>query len=637
MHAGDGDSAGCGGNENLKRKIVLGFCSIILFLSVLPVAVSQEPSPSGDISFMPNVIPETSVTFVNSSFVFDWLGNHFEVAMFLSVNETEFELELEEEGKIKLKLKIEDDPEIEYDYDAEWENVTEKSVNNVIWGLNIWNIPDEIANYTDSFSFKIVKANFNLSKIELENVEFLEEGYNITRLHLPDNLVLSYEDLQVYGYDVEVSELECKVFGVKGKTVWNLDPITYSSPIITVVGETGKGDTEVNAYNFWDVWNASNVNGWDIVQMSFTSENVSFDFGARLQIGDASTPTWFADTEKQVTFNSTVLSANSQILIDVKNNGHFRVGQVLDATDKLSYKGCQFTALDSYLYVAWVKNRAGGDTQIYSSSFTQVDKGNFKDHSFGNDDATEMPFWNNIIDHGLIGGKWDISHTIWQYGYTVISYTTTGDFRDSFIFKPYHAFYFYSWYGDAPIKNVIVRQCRNKVFRCYAVTIAKYLVNFDVDTWSFYWLETSIGEIYRQYEFDLTVTYPNGTAIQNANVTIKHYGQGETQDFTELTDSNGHISTKTLTKGFYNQTGGDTMYSLEPFNLQITNITDYQTYNGNFTLPEKKGWIIALTTDIEDDTYVWWTLSLCWIPVAIALLIVAQKRRLRAERTRNNS
>ena len=60
-----------------------------------------------------------------------------------------------------------------------------------------------------------------------------------------------------------------------------------------------------------------------------------------------------------------------------------------------------------------------------------------------------------------------------------------------------------------------------------------------------------------------------------------------------LTPANGSIPTQTLTQGFYNQTGGDTIYSFNPYNITITK-TDYFTYTQLFTLNDKKAWQIAL-------------------------------------------
>ena len=148
---------------------------------------------------------------------------------------------------------------------------------------------------------------------------------------------------------------------------------------------------------------------------------------------------------------------------------------------------------------------------------------------------------------------------------------------------------------EATVRNPVLRN------NTYAVGLLGtafeanlYLINPDADVWSINWkYPTSTGKVWRQYEFDLTVTYANGTAIQNANVTLSHYGENAGQDFTELTDANGQISTKTLTMGFYNATGGDTIYDYNPYNLTITK-DGYQTYTKNFTLTEETDWTIAL-------------------------------------------
>ncbi len=128
-----------------------------------------------------------------------------------------------------------------------------------------------------------------------------------------------------------------------------------------------------------------------------------------------------------------------------------------------------------------------------------------------------------------------------------------------------------------------------------------YLVNVDSDSWSMTWFSTGSGETYRQYEFDLNVTDTSGTPIQNANVTVKHYGQTEAQDFSVLTGANGSFSTQTLTMGFYNQTGGDTIYSYNPHNLTVT-ASGYRTYTANITLNDKTDWTITLETPAAAET-----------------------------------
>lgn len=561
----------------MRKGFLCLFLILFLIAFDIPLIRPREVN-NGNISFQPNSIPDVNVYYDNYDFVFEYKSFFIRIRPFVIYNETYY-------GMKQIVTWIKNNyPNVNY----KW--LVDKAVNAIHYGFNLTKLPQNIADKIDYLGFRLMDLNFPLSWFKLEEIEIVgEEVYNFTRIHIPKaNLVFSFEDLYPYGYSIEhINSTYILIGNVKGKMDLIIDPITFSGGIITVTGYT-----EGSPATFWDLWNASNVNAWNVSEKTDSSENTQFAFGCRIQIGTGSA-TWFADENIQVIFNSTALSGNSQSLIEVKNNAHFRVGQILDATDKLSYKGCQFIALDSYLYISWVKNNVGGEVEIYSSSFIQVDKTEYRDHSFYNLDSTEMPFWNNLLEHSNFLGVWDISHVIMQYGSYQIGYKTTGDFRDSYLFKGYHAFYFHSTYGNAPIKNVIVRQRRYRTFRVTSLTIDKYVVNFDVDTWDFFWIGTSTGEIYRQYEFDLNTTFANATAIQNANVTLSYYGEGGGTIGSWLTFANGTIPTQTLNMGFYNATGGDTLYNYNPYKLTII-LNGYQTYTKNFTLEEKTDWRIAL-------------------------------------------
>jgi hypothetical protein len=72
------------------------------------------------------------------------------------------------------------------------------------------------------------------------------------------------------------------------------------------------------------------------------------------------------------------------------------------------------------------------------------------------------------------------------------------------------------------------------------------------------------------------------------------YGQGYSVLYNATLNGDGTIETQTLSKEFYNSTGGDTPYSYEPFNLKIYNCSGYQPYESNFTLSEATSVTIAL-------------------------------------------
>jgi len=130
-----------------------------------------------------------------------------------------------------------------------------------------------------------------------------------------------------------------------------------------------------------------------------------------------------------------------------------------------------------------------------------------------------------------------------------------------------------------------------------------YLIDFDVDSWVFNWgVVGATGEAYRQYTFNLTVTTSANIPIQNANVTLTYFGQGGGIHGTWLTDANGEIPSQTVTAGFYNQTGGNTIYSYNPYEIKITK-DGYLTYQRNFTQLEQKSWNIALLITPPSGAY----------------------------------
>jgi len=152
---------------------------------------------------------------------------------------------------------------------------------------------------------------------------------------------------------------------------------------------------------------------------------------------------------------------------------------------------------------------------------------------------------------------------------------------------------FYTYYATNPItfKNLYVRGVTTLTL-LYNLHNHVYGINIDSDNWLMYWLGTNNGyRFYRQYEFSLNVTTESGVPISNANVTV--YNAVEGKVFSVLTGANGSFATKTLTMGFYNQTGGNTLYDYNPYNITITH-PSYQTKTFNFTLDAPINWIITL-------------------------------------------
>lgn len=591
------------------RRVTLPLILLLLFVNALvPLATSARywsPDPptetesTGNITFQPNMIPFLNVTDRPAdkpeSFRFEWNGNRFDIELFFNAT-----LYYEKLGYNITRLWSLRD--FEDDFNATVDYVVKRNASAIQFGWYCERV-EAISDFVHEAWFKIEDTQpFDYDEIELEEIAVVdpEISFNITRFHLPDNLVLTFEDLNYKGFSIgRQNRTAICVKGFHGKRSWNLDPITYSGGIMTVVGETGAGDSWTNAYNFWDLWNASDANGWLVANKTESGENTQYDFGCRVVIGDGSTPTFFWDVKKQVTWNSTSCSARYQNVMDVKNNGHLRYGEVTHTDDKATKDGVSSIILVDLYDIYHVNGDDGGDIALYSSHFQSVAYRN----GIGGYDARIWGCILNTVDLGADLFDADIYNVIVStayYGFRECSFASCDRLvvQDTVFYATIYRDY------TMDLMNLKLVEPATYTFSGYKITSDKHFVNPDVDQWTFYWVATSTAEVYRQYTVDLFVCFPNGTAINGtatgARVIIQHYGQGGGINYNQTLGTDGTISTQTLSRSFYNITGGDTEYSYNPYNLYIYNVTDYDDYSMNFTLAQKEDLTISLTAT---DTY----------------------------------
>lgn len=682
-----------------------------LLLSVIPVLTTPTASESsGDITFQPNVIPSLNITArpedKPESFRFEWLGNKFDIELFFNVS-------WRPERLYSLDDFLND---IVNDWNCSDADITFQTARNdssVSFGW-VLNGVENVSDYIYEAWFKIEDTQpFDYDDIELEEIEILdeEELYNRTRFHLPENLVLSFEDLRhkgfVIGWQNKTStELVVCVKGFSGKSSWDLDPITFSSPIITVTGGTsgspldfedlynadkagtlqlqanttatnmtlttqvqpadnksitldivannvatagvcnitgfekgGIAQTEsitiaanttyttteywasVSYLNCTGVWAISvNQSQWGVVWKTGARQ---FMLDAKIVIGVFTPPFgpfeygYFADENVEVLFNSGVGAP----LIDVVF-GDLRFGVLIDSTLKTSENGVQILSENAGIIV---KVGQYSVVYIYSSSFSATGSSSIRIEG-------DADFYSVALD--------DV------YLYVQAPAKTTNFFRVT-VTNSTQGFFLVS--SPTSVVDVLVTSSssgvflqiagatlRDSVFRnnthlLSALTITaadSYLINIDSDAWNFDWFAVCTREVYRQYEFDLNVTDNNKNPLQSANVTVKHYGQSEAQDFTVLTGANGSFATKTLTMGFYNQTGGDTIYDYNDYNITVT-ATGYRTYSKNFTLNDQIDWTIAMLPAVTLSPSYWFPMFVIGIILfaGSVILYLGKKRR----------
>jgi len=364
-----------------------------------------------------------------------------------------------------------------------------------------------------------------------------------------------------------------------------------TNKILTIVANASAnaGNTEVNAFAFIDITNAIDYYSWSAEYNKSASET-QFEFNFRIRIGDVSAiTTWFVDSAKQVTFVSTV----SGIVFEVFQNGYLRFGVLEDLGTKRTSQGVSIIVLNDANLQSIVRGYWSlAYVYLYSSSFYKEGQLG-RVGSYGN-----FRVWNCLFTKNVVLAPYDHSHNYYNVIIQKVSSASiealTQDVTSERIFgTDVRDFVYSTATNNWKVSDSLVRGSTYITKMENGWSGNGYLVNIDSDNWATSWLGTSTGEIYRQYEFSLQVQFPNGTKIENASVVISHSGEGGGTDFNGTTDANGEIPLQTLTMGFYNQTGGNSIYSYNPYTLNITYGSNW-VYESTFNLTDKTTWLISL-------------------------------------------
>jgi len=585
------------------------------------VSTSQvEPEKNGNITFQPNVIPDTEVfarvgknkldntlndTYGSGErFRFRWQGNSFDIELFFNAT-------------YKDEIRLFSLRDFEADFEVTVSYITNRNDSVVQFGWVIDNVED-LGDLVHDAWFKIEDAQpFDYDEIILDTFEVQEEPYNITRFHLPDNLVLSFEDLQHKGFIIgHQNKTATSIKGFSGNSSWNLDPITYASPTITVIGGTSGAPL-----TFLDIWNADQAGGWNVV-INNNNTNTQYEYNAKIVFGNGTGAgiTWFNDTNKQITFNDGVMTARYERWMFLNAYTYVTFGVLESSSLKTSSQGVDFISLwdDDWCYIIF-GGATSARTYVYSSSFQSAVL------AFVRFNAGEA--YNILMtENAFIEARSNVDYfniNVQKASYGIYYPTGTWD-RVLITDCTYTLFLRYS----ATVYNIYSRGCTDFA-RPHSFKFGDFwLVNPDSDIWTFDFTADSVNEVYRQYEFDLTVTTSANVPIENANVTLTYYGQGGGTHGTWLTNALGQIPSQTVTAGFYNQTGGDTIYDYNPYEITITQ-AGYLTYQRNFTQLEAKSWNIALLPTTPVTTTFNSVYYLVGLATFLPFLLLLMRKRLR--------
>lgn len=354
--------------------------------------------------------------------------------------------------------------------------------------------------------------------------------------------------------------------------------ITYSAgtDTISVVGANSTHPAE-----FLDLYNADVAGGWNQVTKL---GNDQFLIDCKLEIGNGSATTYFTDTFKEITFASGAVAADAH-LIRVKGYATFTLGYLLDADAKVGGRGCTINDLTDnnhrvitgdlyshvYLYGSTFYGQANRQLALY-----------LDDNKIYNclSVRSVYPYSMNadINNFQTVESKYGI-------------YSSGGNLSRLTILNAYSYGVMFGSGVNTNLTDPYVRNSGTTTVYCYNNALDNGFINADFDEWTFTYAGTSTGEVYRMITLNLYVL--NGALtdfVEDANVTLSHDGS---VFGSWLSNSTGQIPQQTITYGFYNSTGGNTMYGGTPWTLTITH-PDWQTYTSVFYPYSKIEWSISM-------------------------------------------
>jgi hypothetical protein len=384
----------------------------------------------------------------------------------------------------------------------------------------------------------------------------------------------------------------CTLTGTDG----NGDPISevldlstaHTSPVTTVL--------KYGTVNASGISVAGMENG-DTVTVTQPQWGVMWDWGnslyglaAKWQIGDGTTPTYLADTNRTLVIFAGVATGNNQSIIALQDNATLQLGTLIDATAKTTKDGCQINWMETTYSDCYLISN-GGTLKLYSCSV----KGNASNGKaqIYREGATLTHVYNCSL-----------------YNYIMLTSISAGDIYNVFFNQPVQGLANCSctiskvniidavWYSlstnhTITVKDVVSRSPAVSFMRFYEVTLDSYVINVDADAWTITWQSTCTGVLYRQYTIALHVTDGKGNNLSEAAVTLKNHAGNTVFSVTSGVD--GRITEQTVSRGYYDQAHGNTLQDYGPHTLTVTK-TGFQDYRDTITLDRKMDLEIALAT-----------------------------------------
>ncbi len=358
--------------------------------------------------------------------------------------------------------------------------------------------------------------------------------------------------------------------------------ITYNAGTDTILVIDG---TNAVPKTWTDIYNADVAGGWGQITRQGTNQ---FSVSAKIQFGNSTNITWFADTTKQITFNE-VGEGRTQPFMHVMNGSHWKSGIIGNVSSKSTGSGCSFISLGTGAVNWFLLGEKTANVSFYASTVQGYTRAIRNYIECQNASFITMQVQVGFRFQDCVNCSWYDITVLSEHDFesggstmTVFAGRTYGVLDNILCLNVYDLVYPEGSY-PLTIRDLYGVNLYDVLWMPSTRTADVYLVDFDVpeSAWTFYFEGSNMFQsdyrVYRQSSFNISVTDALGNPLEDANVSL--YDSEDDLLFWYNTTSGGWLpETQDVTYGFYDKTGIDTIRLRSPCLLMI-NKTGYLNYS----------------------------------------------------------
>jgi len=361
------------------------------------------------------------------------------------------------------------------------------------------------------------------------------------------------------------------------------------------------GNAAYTGAKYWRTITDIDCTGWADGTLKVTQDiwGVIWDYGggvykldALFEVGGGSA-TYFIDTNKVIILSAGLITAGG-IIIDVKADATFILGEVDTLANKTTKNGCVIRALETTTYGTSIYGRADSTIYLYSLSFYGADT-----YAGRTDIRGALRVWNYFSSGhcalSLMGNAGDVYNYQNTGGNVGLEAITASIDKINLMSILYYALSVLTS-TSITASNVYARDIGVSLIRYSGSTEDSNLIDIDTDNWQITWQGANgAAKVYRKNTVNIHVTDKDGANLAGVSILCEDQDGNTTGGFAAVTTAaNGTIAEQTISRGYCNTSN---------INLDTDLTKDYSPHK--FTL-SKAGYKTLVLDNITVDGAIDW-------------------------------